>query len=46
VVTATYGIRWTVTWVGSGNTSGTLPDQMTTSQSTFAVAEVESVVTH
>ena len=45
VVTATYGIRWQVTWVGSGNTSGTLPDQTTTSRSTFAVAEVESVVT-
>lgn len=45
VVTATYGIRWQVTWVGSGGTSGTLPDQTTTSTSTFAVAEVESVVT-
>lgn len=45
-VTATYGITWQVTWVGSGNTSGTLPDQTTTSNSTFAVAEVESVVTH
>lgn len=46
VVTATYGINWQVTWVGSGGTSGTLPDQTTTSNSTFAVAEVESVVTH
>ena len=46
VVTATYGITWQVTWVGSGATSGTLPDQTTTSNSTFAVAEVESVVTH
>jgi len=45
-VTATYGINWQVTWVGSGNTAGTLPDQRTTSNSTFAVAEVESVVTH
>lgn len=46
VVTATYGIKWQVTWVGSGNTSGTLPDQTTTATSTFAVAEVQSVVTH
>lgn len=46
VVTAKYGINWQVTWVGSGDTSGTLPDQTTTSNSTFAVAEVESVVTH
>jgi hypothetical protein len=45
VVTATYGIRWQVTWVGSGNTSGTLPDQTTTRNATFAVAEVEAVVT-
>ncbi len=45
VVMATYGIRWQVTWVGSGGTSGTLPDQTTASTSTFAVAEVESVVT-
>lgn len=44
-VTATYGIRWTVTWVGSGNSSGTLPDQNTKSTSTFAVAEVEALVT-
>lgn len=44
-VTATYGINWQVTWVGSGNTAGTLPDQRTTSNSTFAVAEVESAVT-
>lgn len=46
VVTATYGVRWQVTWVGSGNTSGTLPDQTTTRNATFAVAEAESVVTH
>ena len=44
-VTATYGIRWTVTWVGSGGSSGTLPDQNTKSTSTFAVAEAEAVVT-
>ena len=45
-VTATYGITWHVTWTGSGNTNGTLPDQTTTSNASFAVAEVESVVTH
>lgn len=44
-VTATYGIRWTVTWVGSGGSSGTLPDQNTKTTSTFAVAEAEAVVT-
>jgi hypothetical protein len=43
-VTATYGIRWQVSWVGSGNSSGTLADQTTTSTATFAVAEVEAVV--
>jgi hypothetical protein len=44
VVTATYGIRWQVSWVGSGGASGVLPDQMTTATATFAVAEVEAVV--
>jgi hypothetical protein len=46
VVTATYSIRWQVRWAGSGNSSGTLPDQTTSSTSTFAVAEVEAVVIH
>jgi hypothetical protein len=45
VVTARYGIRWQVTWMGSGDTTGTLPDQTSSSRSTFAVVEVESVVT-
>lgn len=44
-VTATYGITWAVTWAGSGGTGGSLPGFATTSGSTFAVAEVESVVT-
>ena len=45
-VTATYGIEWTVSWVGSdgpGTTTLTVPP--TTATSTFAVAEVEAVVT-
>ncbi len=44
-VTATYGIRWTITWTSNVGDDGTLPDLTTTATSTFAVAEVESVVT-
>lgn len=44
-VTATYGIRWTITWTSNVGENGTLPDLTTTATSTFAVAEVESVVT-
>jgi hypothetical protein len=44
VVTATYGIRWEVTWTSSTGAAGTLPGLTTTATSTFAVAEVESVV--
>jgi len=43
-LTATYGIVWTVTWSGSGGESGTLPSVTTTTDSTFAVAEAQSVV--
>ena len=43
-VTATYGIEWSVMWVGSGGTSGTLTVPPTTSTSTFVVAEAEAVV--
>lgn len=43
-VTATYGIRWSVSWTSSTGVSGTLPGLTTTSNATFAVAEVESVV--
>jgi hypothetical protein len=46
VVTATYTITWQLTWTGSGNTSGTLTAKTTQATATFAVAEVESVVTH
>jgi hypothetical protein len=45
-VTATYGIDWKITWTASDGENGTLPDITTTAKSTFAVAEVESVVTH
>ncbi|HZC53154.1 MAG TPA: hypothetical protein VE441_11735 [Mycobacterium sp.] len=45
-VTATYAIIWQLTWTGSGNTSGTLTAKTTQATATFAVAEVESVVTH
>jgi hypothetical protein len=44
-VTATYSIRWSVAWTSSTGASGTLPDLTTTSNATFAVAEVEAVVT-
>jgi hypothetical protein len=43
-VTATYGIQWSVTWTSSTGAGGVLPGLTTTSNSTFAVAEVESVV--
>jgi hypothetical protein len=44
-VTATYTLTWQLTWTGSGNTAGTLTTKTTAARSTFAVAEVESVVT-
>ncbi|MBN1092126.1 hypothetical protein JKP75_05835 [Blastococcus sp. TML/M2B] len=43
-VTATYGIQWSVTWTSSTGATGTLPNLTTTSNETFAVAEVQSVV--
>jgi hypothetical protein len=43
-VTATYGISWSVAWTSSTGASGTLPDLTTTSNATFAVAEVQAVV--
>jgi hypothetical protein len=45
-VTSTYTITWQLTWTGSGNTAGTLTAKTTSATATFAVAEVESVVTH
>jgi hypothetical protein len=44
-VTATYGINWSVAWTSSTGASGTLPDLTTSSDSAFAVAEVQAVVT-
>jgi hypothetical protein len=44
-VTATYGITWAITWSASTGASGTLPPLTTTTNSTFAVAEAEAVVT-
>jgi hypothetical protein len=44
-VTAVYGIQWSVAWTSSTGASGTLPQLTTTSTATFAVAELQSVVT-
>lgn len=44
-VTATYGIRWQASWVGSGGAAGDLPGFSTNATATFAVAEAEAVVT-
>jgi hypothetical protein len=44
-VTATYGISWSVAWTSSTGAGGTLPDLTTSSNATFAVAEVQAVVT-
>ncbi len=44
-VTATYGISWSAAWTSSTGVSGTLPELTTSSNATFAVAEVQAVVT-
>jgi hypothetical protein len=44
-LTATYTITWQVTWTGTNGTSGRLNPLTTTADSTFAVAELQSVVT-
>lgn len=44
VLTATWQIVWTVTWLGSDGSGGTLDSLTTESQATFAVAEAQSVV--
>jgi hypothetical protein len=44
-LTATYTITWTVTWTGTNGTAGTLNPLTTATGSTFAVAELQSVVT-
>lgn len=45
LVTATYGTTWDIAWTSSTGATGVLPDLTTTTQSRFAVAEVQSVVT-
>lgn len=44
-LTATYSIDWSVAWIGSGGAAGTLPDMTTSTDSTFAVAEAQAVIT-
>jgi hypothetical protein len=44
-LTATYTITWQLTWTGTNGTSGRLNPLSTTADSTFAVAELQSVVT-
>ena len=44
-LTATYAITWTVTWTATNGTAGTLNPLTTAAGSTFAVAELQSVVT-
>lgn len=44
-VTATYTIHWTVAWTSSTGQNGTLTALDTTTNSTFAVAEAQAVVT-
>lgn len=44
-LTAVYTITWTVTWTGTNGTSGTLDPLRTAATSTFAVAELQTVVT-
>src|SRR5215472_3197210 len=45
VLTATYTITWQVTWTGNNGSAGRLNQLTTTADSTFAVAELQSVVT-
>jgi hypothetical protein len=44
-VTAVYGIQWSVEWTSSTGASGTLPQLATSSSASFAVAEVQALVT-
>lgn len=44
-VTAAYTITWNVTWSGSDGTSGVFNNMQTSTDSRFAVAEVQTVVT-
>ena len=44
-VTAVYGMQWSVAWRSSTGASGPLPALTTTTSASFAVAEVQSLVT-
>lgn len=44
-LTSTLEIRWRITWTANGRTSGTLPDYYTEATSTYAVTELQSLVT-
>ncbi len=45
-VTGTMQIRWHISWVGSGNTEGTLPDMYSTATTIpFAITEAQTLVT-
>jgi hypothetical protein len=44
-LTATLTVDWTVTWQGSGGTSGTLPAMRTATSSTFVVQQIQVVNT-
>lgn len=42
-ITATQSITWKITWVGSGGTSGTLPDRSTSTSGQLQVFQVQVV---
>lgn len=44
-ITATQSIIWQITWVGSGGTSGSLPDQSTSTSGQLQVLQVQVVTT-
>lgn len=44
-ITSTQTITWKITWVGSGGTSGTLPDQSTSTSGQLNVMQIQTVVT-
>lgn len=45
MVSATWTIRWRITWVGSGDTAGELPMMTTSSTQRFAVIEAHTLTT-
>lgn len=44
-ITSTQTITWKITWTGSGGTSGTLPDQSTSTSGQLQVMQIQTVVT-